>query len=886
MHLRVLWARLFGLHRRSEADLNEELTSHLEMAAAELRAQGFSAEDAEREARLRFGGVTQARESYRTQARPPLVDSVVADVRYAARQLRRNPGYALIAIVTLAVGLGMTTAIYSLLDSILLRPLPFAQQDGLVKISGWYPKGWVQAVQQRSQTLAGVMSYSTNAEHNVDAANAPEREFGANVTVNAFAVLGVAPRLGRAFNPGESVEGPSHVVLLSDGYWKQRFAADPHVLGKPLRIDGIPFTVIGVMPPGLNFPDAQTRFWLPVSFRPNDPIDPWAMFSGAMIGRMKPGVHPQQVQAEMRALHPQLLKLFPWPMPDKWYADVTAKPLLAALVEDARSRLYLLLAAVAILLLASCANVANLMVARAATRQGEFAIRSALGASGGRLVRQMLTESLLLGAIAACLGCVVSIASLQGLKALLPADLPRLAEVHIQPQMFGFLIVLTLATTILCGLAPALRVRSEKLREGMQSAGAKHSAGREHFRLGSLLVIAQMALAVIAIAGASLMLRSLWRLVHVDPGFRTQNILSARISLDGNRCISATQAVECTAFYEKLSENLQQQPGVHRAAVVSMLPMSGEDNGWAFDAEDHPRSPSQSPDQTSNRVVSPDYFSLLGINLEQGRLFTPADSAESHAVIINRDMAQRLWPGQSALGKRLEVVGVEKQQGHLDENAMTVVGVVGHTHHATLDAPLGDEIYTPLSPSSVQPGMSVLVESASSSSVSAAAISADTLRSAVSSLNASASISQVASLSEVVDHSASSQRSLSILLGAFAVLVAGIGCIGVYSLSAYMVSARAKELGIRMALGASRSQIAALILKEGLRLAAIGGGVGLVIGLGGAYAMRSFLYATSPVDPLALAAILFALVAIAVIACSAPAWRAAHAEPLTVLRSD
>ncbi len=882
MDLRVLVARCFSRSRRSSADIEEELAAHLEMAATELYAQGMSRPEAQRQARLRFGGATQTAESYRQQSRPPLLDSIVADLLYAARQLRRNPGFATVAILTLAIGIGATTAVYSLLDSILLQPLPFTQQNSLVMISGGYPKGWVRAVQQRTRTLAGLMSYSFNVEHNVEGTSGPERIFAANVTSNAFSVLGVTPILGRSFSQDEAVAGHDHVVLLSDGYWKQRFGGDPHVLGRSLRIDGAPYTVIGVMPAHLDFPDVHTSMWLPISFKSGDPIDPWAFFSGTMIGRMRPGVVPRQVQAEMRTLHPQLLGLFPWPMPAKWNADVTATPLLLALVEDTRPRLFLLLAAVAILLLTACANVANLMIARASTRSDEFAVRSALGASSRRLIRQMLTESLLLGTVAAALGLLISMLALFALKALLPADLPRLAEVRTHPQVLLFLVALTFLTTALFGLVPALQLRARALQASMQAGQTTHSPGRDRSRMTSLLVVAQMALAVTAIASAALMLHSLWRLVHVDPGFHSQNTLTARVSLDSSRCESDAQKNQCAVFYNSLMTRLEQQAGTQQVALVSMLPMSGEDNYWAFDAAGHPRDPRQTPDQASNRVVSPGYFTLMGIPLERGRFLDTSDSSGStHALVISRGMAERLWPGADPLGKQIELVGREQQQGRLDRNALTVVGVVGNTHHTALDTRFGDEMYTSLTPTSVTADMSIVLRTTASPTVAAAA-----MRRIVASLDSGAPLSQIASLASLLRDSTASQRSLSGLLTGFALLVAAIGCVGVYSLSAYMVTMRTTELGIRIALGASRSTIASLVLKHSLRLACIGGSLGLLTAVITAHLMRSFLYATTPLDPVALACVGLSLLCISLVACSAPAWRAAHVEPVHTLRSQ
>jgi predicted permease len=871
-----------GHRPASDANLDDEIAAHLEAATADYLARGFSPAAARREARLRFGNIPQAREHYRDQRGFPFLASVLADLRFAARQFRRTPAFSLVAILMLAAGIGATAAIYSLLDSILLRPLPFADQQQLVKIYGFYPKGWVRAVQQQNHAFASVMSYDLAREHTVASSSGPSRIFASSVTVNAFDVLGLRPQLGRFFLPGEDITGRDNVVLLSDGYWRQNLAANPHVIGQTLRIDGQTRTILGVLPPGIHFPDAATQLWLPVSINPADPIDPWAMFSGQMIARLRPGITPAAAQAELRAQHPHWLKLFPWPMPDSWYADVTVQPLLASLTGDTRPKLLLLFAAVALVLLIACANVAHLMLARAAARSREIAVRSALGATARRLVRQVLTESLLLGIVAGAVGIGLAQLVLTGLKSLLPADTPRLADVGLHAGTLLFIAGLSLGTSLLFGLAPALRLRPRRLQDALKSNATAHSAGREHFRLSGLLVTGQIALATVVILVAGLLLHSLWRLVHVDLGFQTAHLLTARVALDENACAGKDSHLTCANFYGSLLDRLRHTPGVEQAALVSALPMRGFDEGFPFDVEDHPRPARQSPDQGSSRTVSPGYFPLLGIRLLHGRLLNDNDAnGTTRAMVINEQMATRYWPGQDPIGKHIEWLGLEAQQGVLDNGAFTVVGVVSNTRHESFDVQSGIEMYTPPAPGILESAMSLVVSTRSDSSAAAAAI-----RRAVNALNPAAPVYEVQSLATVVDDSAKSQRSLAILMLAFANLAVGVSMAGVYSLVAYMVNCRTREMGIRLALGANRRQLITLVLRQGLVLSIAGAALGLTTAALLGHWLQSFLFATSPLDPLAFLAVPVLLALLAILATWLPAQRAASINPTNALRAE
>jgi predicted permease len=527
---------------------------------------------------------------------------MMGDFKYAVRQLRKSPGFTLTAVLTLALGIGANTAIFTLIDSIMLRPLPFPQQDRLMRVgygtgdtmAAPFPKGWIRAMGEQSRSFGELSGFGPDAESNVGDSNSSDRVFGAEVMANAFDVLEVRPVLGRFFTPDDAMGGHDPVVVLSYGYWRQHFAANPGAIGQTIRIDGVERRVIGVMPAGVRFPYADTQFMTPVTFRGGDPVDPWNNFDLRGFGRLRDGVTAAQAQAELRRLQKPLLPLFPWTMPDDWPANQEVVPLLEAQVGAMRPRLMLLFGAVGLILLIACANVANLMLARAAGREREIAVRSALGATGSRLVRQLLAESVVLGSVAGLVGLLAAAASLQALVTLLPADTPRLSDVSLHWPVFLFAAAASVVTGIMFGLIPAMRMASPELRESLHS-GSRTVAGKAgQFRISMLLVMGQIALSVVVITAAGLMLHSLWSLSQVDPGFRTDRIVTAEVSLDASACPNrhitpdAPAPGHCEAFFETLRERLQGTVGGQNAALTDLLPLSGRLGG--YDVEGHPRS--------------------------------------------------------------------------------------------------------------------------------------------------------------------------------------------------------------------------------------------------------------------------------------------------------
>ncbi len=808
------------------------------------------------------------------------------DLKFALRQLRKSPGFTLTAVLTLALGIGANTAIFSLVDSIMLRPLPFPQQDRLARIEysagevSFFPKGWIKALGEHSDSFAAISGFGADAESNVAGADSSDRVFGADVMANAFDTLGIHPALGAFFTRDEGVAGRDAVVVLSYGYWQQRFGQNPDVIGQTVRIDGISRRIIGVIPAGVRFPYSDTQFVIPVAFKGGDPIDPWRTFDLRIFGRLKDGVSPAQAQAELHRLHAALLPLFPWRMPDNWASDLAVVPLLEFEVGETRPRLLLLFGAVGLILLIACANVANLMLARAAGREREMALRGALGASSSRLIQQLLSESVLVGALAGIAGLLAAAASLQGLVRLLPPDTPRLNEISLHWPVFLFAAAASLMTGFLFGLIPALKMASPNLQGALRSSGRGVAGKASQFRVSMALVMGQIGLSVVVITAAGLLLHSLYSLSKVDPGFRTERIVTAEVSLDATAC---QEKGRCHGFFTTLLNATQGVAGMEAVALTDSLPLSGRDNNYVYDAEGHPRDARQGPLLATGRTVSPDYFATLGMRLMRGRLLTNQDeSGSSHAVVINESMAARLWPHQDPLGRHLiDVVDEPTPAVWKQDAASVVVGVVSNTHGGSLAGGFGDEVYLPMTTTREQPVMYVLLRTRATASEAAAG-----LRSVVTKVDPLVPVTRIRSLNEVVAASVSAPRSLAILLLSFGALALLIGGVGVYSLIAYVVSWRTREIGIRLALGAMRWQIVGTIVKQSLLLAVGGSLAGLAVAALLMQFLRSFLFGVSVLDPVTFLTVPAVMLLLALFAAWVPARRAAGVDPMETLRRE
>ena len=810
------------------------------------------------------------------------------DLRYALRQIRKSPGFAATAILTLALGIGANAVIFTLVDSIMLRPLPFPHQARLMRImsnaSGdIYPKGWIQQLGSHSTAFQSISGYGANTEMNVSSDASVDREFGSQITVNTFDTLGIHPMLGTFFSRQDAITGQDQEVVLSYGYWRQHFGGNPTILGQRIRIDGVWRTILGVMPAGIRFPYSDTQFVIPVSFKGGDPIEAWQTFDLRALGRLKAGVTPAQAQAELRGLHNVLLPLFPWRMPDSWASDMTATPLLQAEVGAVRPKLLLLFGAVGLILLIACANVANLTLARTNGREREIAVRGALGASSKRLVQQLLTESLVVGVLAGAVGLMAAGASLQVFIRLLPADTPRLGNVALHGSVLLFAAIASVVAGFLFGLIPAVKAVktvSSQLLDTLRS-GSRGVAGKAaQFRLSRVLVIGQIASSVVVITVAGLLLHSLYKLSQVNPGFNTDRIVTAEVALDSTAC---QQTGRCESFFQTLLERARGIEGTQSVALTDSLPMSGWDTNYVYDAEGHPRQARQEASQATGRTVSSDYFSVLGLQLVRGRLLTPSDaSGASRAAVIDQSMAERLWPHQDPIGKHIISVADEAVPTVWDpQKASIVVGVVRNAREGSLESGYQDEVFLPMTALKPHPTMYVLLRTHIPPSEAAAG-----LRRVVAAIDPQVPVTRVRTLNEVVSASVSAPRSLTLLLLGFGLLAVIIGAVGVYSLIAYIVSWRTREIGIRLALGEQRGHIALGIVKQSLFLAITGSVAGLMAAIALTRLLHSFLFEVSPLDPLTFFVVSLLMMLIALVAAWLPARRAAAVDPIQALRSE
>jgi predicted permease len=747
-----------------------------------------------------------------------------------------------------------------------------------VSVTGFYPKGAFAAMREQMQTMK-VAAYAEGYEFNLTGVGEPIRLNATPVSAELFSLLGAEPQIGRTFRSGEDQAGQNAFVILSHSLWQQRFASDPAVIGRVISLEGVPRQIVGVMPADFRFPSPKSEVWVPLEIDSRNTAGYWAGDFMPVIGRLRPGTTLAQAGAEIRLFQARVGKLFPWPMPAAWNADVTAVSLQGGIVSDVRTRLLILLAAVGLVLLIACANVANLTLSRAAAREKEIAIRTSMGAARHRVLRQLLTESLLMAGIGGVLGLLVSGIGLSLLRSALPAGTPRLEDVAIDWQVLLFAAALVMLTGILSGLAPAFQCSRTEVTESLKS-GSRGSTQGGSRRLRNALVISELALAVLLVSSAGLLIRSLWTLSHVDPGFRSQNLLTARITPVESFC---NDPGRCFSFYRSLVNQTLALPGVSGAAVVNTLPLGGRVHKRSLRYEGFAPSGAEPEPLLWMNTVSPGYFSLMSIPVLRGREFTEADTTGvASAVILSAGTAQEFWPGEDAVGKHVHLEGQKEWR--------TVVGVVAEVRGYDLqhNSPEWTQgtFYVPYGPGatlengSVPAALTLVVRSSMGARLE------ESVRRLVASLNPEAPVTEVRPLAEVFSGAASAPRSVALLFGAFAGLALVLGVVGIYGVISFFVGQRTREFGIRLALGARRKDLLGLVLSEGLSLAFVGIGAGLAAAFGLTRFLRTLLYGVSPTDSLdfAVVAALFALVALA--ACYIPARRAMRVDPIVALRYE
>src|SRR5215510_8683390 len=877
----ILTARLRALFRRESVlqDIEEELRIHVEMETETNIERGMQPDEARAAALKSFGNRGRNTELGYDIRGGGWLETLWQDLRYGARVLLKNPGFTLIAVITLALGIGANTAIFSVVNTALLHPLPYKEPDRLVMLQG---EPWMQVEpflswREHSQVCEGITAFD-GAAFTLTGSTQPERVDGVYVSSDYFQRLGVAAVSGRTFLPEEDRAGKNQVVLLSHGLWQRRFGGDPSIVGKTLTMNDKSYTVVGIISTGSQFftNDDSLRFmgraelWAPLVLSTINPDSEGKRYV-APVARLKPEVTLQQAQAELDTLINRLKQEHPdfFPTDLRW-GGVKLSLLLTQVVQHFRLSLLVLFAAVGFVLLIACANVANLLLAHAMARQKETAIRAALGASRFRLVRQFLAESVLLSVLGGSLGLLLAHWGLDLIVALIPGDIPRVEKISIDQTVLVFTLMVALLTGLVFGLAPALAASKPDLHEMLKEGGRTSTGGIGRNRTLSLLVVSEAALALVLLIGAGLMIHSFLRLNSVNPGVNPENVLTMSIALPKTKYSTDDQVRLC---YQKMLQRIEALPGVLSAGTTGALPVSARWGGTGITVEG--RSEVQG---TNQDTVSPDYFRATGIPLLEGRYFTERDVAGAPAVtIINKALARRYWPGESPLGKRIEVAS--------NKQWLSVVGVVGDVKRQGLEAETEPGYFTPhLQPPAgrhLHSGWNLVVRTASDPMSLAAAVQRE-----VWAVDKDQPVTNIQTLEQVISDSIAPLRFRTLLLGLFAVVALVLATVGIYGVMAYAVTQRTHEIGIRMALGAQQRDVLKLVIGQGMRLALIGIALGLLAASALTRLVKSLLFGVSATDPVTFVIVATLLAGMALLACWLPARRATKVDPMIALRCE
>lgn len=893
--------RLSGLQLAParENAIVEELAQHLDESYAELLAGGVSEADAYRQVRaelhdggLLTHGLRRVERSTNpepivlgTNRRTNMIADLWQDLRFGVRMLVKKPGFTLIAAITLALGIGANTAIFSVVYAVLLKPLPYHEPERLVMLwtkldkigveQTWVSEPELLDFREQARLFEG-FGMLNGGSYVVTGNGEPEQLLGAEISDNFLDLLGAKVIAGRDFTPEDEQPGAPRVALLSHGFWQRRFGGESSVIGSVINLGGRPATVVGVLPPNfaLMLPSESQEatnldVWMPYTWdavrhtRPHHTL--------TVIGRMKPGVSLQQAQAEMNAI---AARLAPQHYTRTGFA-VKVVSLHGDLVKKQRPALLVLLAAVGLVLLIACANVANLLLQRTAGRASEIAVRAALGARRARIVRQLLTESVMLALLGAALGVLLAVWGVNALPALSPADLPRLAEVSVNLPVLTFTCVIATLTGMLFGLVPALRASKTNLTQALKDGSRSLAGGSQ--RLRSAIVVAEIALSLALLAGAGLLLRSFLKLTEVDPGFDPHNILTVKVNPPRAKY---KDGVAVANFYQQLLEKVQALPGVEAAAAIHDLPLSNESlkgqltfEGVAANGE-RGNLASSEVDQSA---ITPDYFKVMKTPLLAGRFFTPQDARGQPLVaIVDETLARRLWPNANPLGRRLTF-------GRFPEKVETwveIIGVVRRIRHHRLDADVREHVYFPHA-QSAKIQMSLVIRAKSDPLSLAGAV-----RGAAQSLDPDQPVFRIRAMDEVMAGALAPARFMLLLLLIFAGVAAALAVVGIYGVMAHAVTQRTHEIGVRLALGAQASDVLRLVIRQGMKLTLLGVASGLVVALSLTRLLREMLFGVSATDPLTFGSIALLLTCVAWIACFVPARRAAKVDPLVALRFE
>jgi putative ABC transport system permease protein len=879
----AILARLVSLRRnlfhrsKVERELSEELSGALELLTETKVKQGLSPQQARRAALIELGGVEQVKERVRDIRMGHYLDTQWRDLRYTALVLRKNPGFAVIAIITLALGIGASAAIFSVVNTVLLQPLPFVAPERLVWIGGWArnlhtmdagvtPADFVDYRQQSRSFESFAASISEGVAMNLTGVGEPERLQGALVTSEYLGVFGVKAELGQIFGPDEAPERQGRVAVLSHGLWVRRFGADPSIINKTVTLDGNSHTIIAVMPPQFQYP-ADVEVWVPFSIDgpPQSPMRSRELHFLRPIARLKPGVTIAEAQADVETIAAGLEAQYPRTNKD---FSLHLVPLQDRIVGNIRPTLLILLGAVGCVLMIACVNVASLLLARGTSRQKEIAVRAALGAGRGRIVRQMLTESLTLALLGSLGGVLLAQWGVRVLVALGVGSLPRMREIGMSAPVLGFALAVALLTGLLFGLAPAMQSTRLGFAESLNEGGRGTGVGTGRHRALRLLVVSEVALAVVLLIGAGLLVNSFIRLERVRPGFDERNLLTLRIDMPNPYAQPERKAL----FFDQLEHRVAALPGVDAVGLITELPLAEGSADTPFNIEGRPAKESGQSGFADFRSVNHEYFRAMRIPVIRGRSFTEAEVDESSNVVtISEDLARRYFADEEPVGQylRMELLNKERYE---------IIGVVGDVRHRGLDSDVKPTIYYP----TLRMGWSHLVIRTATDPTSQAAM----VRKEVAAINPNQPVADVKTMEQRLAGSVARPRFRTWLLSLFSAVALLLSVVGIYGVISYTVTQRKHEVGIRMALGAKAGDVLRLVVMEGTVLAAIGVAVGLAAALCLTRVMKTLLYEVSATDPLTFVLVSMLLIAVAVAACLGPARRATSVDPMTALRCE
>ncbi len=863
--------------------MEEELRTHIQHRAGDLERSGLPRAEAERRARIEFGAYQRFKEECREAMGTHLFETLIQDVRYGMRMLRKSPGFTCVAVLTLALGIGANTAIFSVVNTVLLAPVPYRDADRLVVVWGSNPhqtddifpvSAAVFSTWKTENHVFEEMAASTDDLDVITGSGEPEMVTGYDFSADYFHVIGATPELGRTFLREEDQPGGPNVAVLSDKIWRRRFNADAGIIGKSIQLGNSPYTVVGVMPPNFRYPD-KVEIWTPLAL-PASAASNWKDRYLRVLARLKPGVTIEQAQAQMSALAERLAREHP---DTNTGEGVILRPIRRQIAGDIRTPLLVLLGAVGFVLLIACVNVANLLLARAAAREREIAIRTALGAGRLRLMRQMLTESALISLAGGAAGLLLAYWSNRFLLDLFPNDIsnlsiPTVEAIPVDVRVLAFTIGATFLTGVVFGLVPAVRSSRRDVNQSLKESGRMPMAGSRERRFRNALVVAELSLSIVLLIGAGLLIRSFHRLMEGDLGFRPENVLALE-AFPSPAKYPAKEPEKLRAFVDHSVENLRAIPGVESAGAINFLPLTGFWGPQDFTVEGRPAPPKGQEPSADNRVVTPDYFRTMGIPLLRGRAFTAADSPGSpHVAIISASLARRFWGAEDPLGKRLNLGDAA------NPDWAEIIGVVGDVHSFGLEEKLHDDLYRPFS-QVYFPIVAFTVRAKGDPTKLTAAAKA-----AIWAVNPEQPFYKIIRVETLAAEAIALRRVSMLLLTVFSGIALLLAAIGIYGVLSYAVAQRTHEIGIRAALGAQPRDVLRLVLGDGMRLALIGIGIGIAASFALTRLMVSLLYGLSASDPLTFAGVATLVSGVALVACYLPARRAMKVDPMVALRYE